>query len=413
MTSPQKDAVTSPGARRRSPDPDHRLVVSGFAHIDRVDMGFGDLTVLVGPQASGKSLVLQMLKLAIDGHVIARTLEEYGLLFRGNRQFLARYFGVGLENAWIPGKTAVNWGDREVTLGSLTKYLRRPRPAVYYVPAHRTLTLVDGYPPAFQQFRPETPYVVRQFSEALRQILIEGTGHSVLFPQAKRLKSRVRDKINDAVFHGAQLREDTAGLQRQLRLRYPNNASLPYMTWTAGQREFIPLLLGLYYLLPAGRYSKRTGTDWVIVEEPEMGLHPMAIMAVMLLVLDLMSRGYKVILSTHSPLVLDVVWALGALKNSEAQWGPVLKLFGIEGVSKASARGEVQMAEAALKKSYRVHLFKIDANVRVTSRDISSLDPGSTDPEIAGWGGLTGITGQIGDVVSRAASYAHHGRTKE
>ena len=35
-----------------------------------------------------------------------------------------------------------------------------------------------------------------------------------------------------------------------------------------------------------------------------MGLHPQAILSVMLLVLDLLRRGYRVAISTHSPLVL-------------------------------------------------------------------------------------------------------------
>src|SRR5262245_1327289 len=106
------------------------------------------------------------------------------------------------------------------------------------------------------------------------------------------------------------------------------------MSWTDGQSEFIPLLLGAYHLLPKGK-PRQSETTWVVIEEPEMGLHPRGISAVMLLVLDLLSRGYKVVLSTHAPLVLDVLWALQRLKRHGARWQAVLKLFGIEGVTKA------------------------------------------------------------------------------
>jgi len=377
------------------------LNVENFAQIGVANLSFGDLTVLVGPQATGKSLVLQLLQLALDGRVIAKTMDRYGLVFRGPKQFLARYLGEGMEGSWTAA-TKLSWNDREIELAAIA----RPRTGhhvVYFVPAHRTLVLAEGYPPTFQQFRPETPFVVRHFSEQVRQVLLEGLRQKVLFPQAKRLKGKVRQKIDEAIFHGAHLREDTTGIQRQLRLSYSDSADLPYMTWTAGQREFIPLLLGLYYLLPAGGAKKREGTDWVVIEEPEMGLHPMAIMAFMLLVLDLLSRGYRVILSTHSPLVLDVVWGINEIRANDPRWQPLLELFDITGVTKATARGEVEMAEEVLRKSFRVYLLDF-AGKHVVSSDISSLDPASEDPKIAGWGGLTSFSGRIGKVVSEVVS---------
>ena len=66
------------------------------------------------------------------------------------------------------------------------------------------------------------------------------------------------------------------------------------MTWTAGQREFTPLLLGLYHLLPPRKLLKQPHIEWVIVEEPEMGLHPQAI-TVFLLSLVIRARASKVV----------------------------------------------------------------------------------------------------------------------
>jgi hypothetical protein len=392
-------------ARRSAAPPGNVLEVSNLAHIGEANVAFGDLTILVGPQATGKSLILQLLKLAIDGREVAETMTRYGLVFSDEKQFLARYLGEGMENAW-GSRTRVRWRGREIDLSDIARP-RRGAHSVYFVPAHRTLILSEGYPPTFQQFRPETPFIVRYFSEEVRQVLLEGFRQEVLFPQDKRLKGRVREKINEAVFHDAELREDASGIQRQLKLSYGRNTQLSYMTWTAGQREFIPLLLGLYYLLPAGGMPKRSETEWVIIEEPEMGLHPKAIMSLMLLALDLLSRGYRVVISTHSPLVLDVVWALRVMKEHRAGWQPVLKLFGIEGVTKATARGEVEMAERALAKQYNVHLLDFEGR-RVKAVDISPLDPGSEDPNIAGWGGLTRFSGRIGEVVAEVV--AEHSR---
>jgi hypothetical protein len=137
-----------------------------------------------------------------------------------------------------------------------------------------------------------------------------------------------------------------------------------------------------------------------------MGLHPKAIMAVMLLVLDLLSRSYRVVLSTHSPLVVDVVWALKMLQAEGADGRSVLELFDVSDATRAT----VIMAERALKKAYRVHSLDLGANNSVTSMDISSLDPGSDDPVIAGWGGLTRFSGRIGEVVGAAVRAADGSR---
>jgi hypothetical protein len=172
------------------------------------------------------------------------------------------------------------------------------------------------------------------------------------------------------------------------------------MVWTAGQREFVPLLVALYALIPGGKKTKEEAVDWIVLEEPEMGLHPKAILAVMLLVLELLARGYKVILSTHHPLVLDVIWGLQRIKAGTKRGRSirVLEMFGA-----ADAGGLRGIAEAALEMQYRVTNFAfVDGGV--VTQDISELDPGSSDDAIAGWGGLSGLSGRIADVVSEAVT---------
>ena len=84
------------------------------------------------------------------------------------------------------------------------------------------------------------------------------------------------------------------------------NMSLPSMTWSAGQKEFMPLLMAFYCLSDMGISSSY---KYVVIEEPEMGLHPSAIQTVLMQVIALMNAGYKVIISTHSPVLLDFAWA--------------------------------------------------------------------------------------------------------
>jgi|GEM_PF-6242059 len=54
-----------------------RFVLENFGPIARADMEFGDLSILVGPQATGKSIALQMLKLAEEYPAIKWTMLDY------------------------------------------------------------------------------------------------------------------------------------------------------------------------------------------------------------------------------------------------------------------------------------------------------------------------------------------------
>ena len=50
-----------------------RFKLKSFGPIDEADVHFGDLTLLVGPQASGKSIFIQLLKLLLDKNNIRKT----------------------------------------------------------------------------------------------------------------------------------------------------------------------------------------------------------------------------------------------------------------------------------------------------------------------------------------------------
>ena len=54
-----------------------QITVRNFGPIQEVNIELGDLTVLVGAQASGKSIFLQMFKLMKDRSAILKSLENY------------------------------------------------------------------------------------------------------------------------------------------------------------------------------------------------------------------------------------------------------------------------------------------------------------------------------------------------
>ena len=53
------------------------MKVENFGPIGKADVTFGDLTFLVGAQASGKSLFLELLKLLVDKDAIVETLRFF------------------------------------------------------------------------------------------------------------------------------------------------------------------------------------------------------------------------------------------------------------------------------------------------------------------------------------------------
>ncbi len=390
---------TNTHKKNAAQDSTFTLSIKNFAHLRQVNLKLGDLTVLVGPQGAGKSLALQWLKVALDGRQIVDALKVAGYPTDRQDVLIDLIFGTGMASAWREGETEVRLGRKKLTPKNIGK-TGDGGERLFFVPAHRSLLISDGWASPFQKLTSETPAVARLFSQTLFD-QFSGKDAGTLFPVDKRLKQEIRTKIDEAVFHGGKVGiEEDAQHARRLRLAH-GAAHLPFMTWTAGQREFTPLMLGLYHLLPSTQRRKKEGTDWVVIEEPEMGLHPQAITAMMLLVLDLLWRGYRVVLSTHSPHVLTMIWMMRQLQQHKARWQIASEAFGVE-----ATQAMKEVMESVLMKDFRVHLLKFDAQSQVTSADISVLDPGSEDDNISGWGGLTEYSSRFGDAVRTSVNEA-------
>lgn len=377
------------------------LRIENVGQIKEAEVRFGDLTVFVGPQATGKSIVLQLLKLLVDTGLVQAELKRYGLDWGGRvPDFFDAYFGEGMRSLWKQGASEITWLGERIDLPSrLARQQRSKTESLFFAPAQRVLTLRDGWPRPFTDYSPGDPFVVRQFSERLRLLMEEkdfGTDKDV-FPQKGQLRRPFRDLLNTTVFGDFSLRVDKHLSQKRFMLSSgAGNGGLPFMVWSAGQREFIPLLLSFYWLMPSAKVARRKDLEWVVIEEPEMGLHTQAISTVLLMTFELLRRGYKVCLSTHCPYVLDVVWGLNALREHRATEDLALEMFD---VSKGPQLRDI--AKAALTKKARVYYFDRSNGV---VKDISALDPGSVDKTEAGWGGLGEFSGHVTDVVARAVA---------
>ncbi len=385
-----------------------RMRVRNIGPVEKADIRFGDLTVFVGPQATGKSIVLQMLKLAIDKAAIHATMRNYGLAWRGDLDaFLERYLGEGMSSVWNrkSSRLSPDGARKKTGLAAYAKESRREPPdsaeKMFYIPAQRVTSLRDGMTRPFSDYRAGDPFVLRDFSQNIHEIVQNEIGpDSVVFPREQFFSRPLRQPLEEHILASAKLRTDSTLGQNRLVLQRESGPPLSYLAWSAGQREFMPLLLGLYWLMPASKASRRQNLEWAVIEEPEMGLHPNATGAVMNLVMALLQRGYRVCLSTHSPHVLDIVWALRFIQENKGTTGDVRALFGLKGTV-----GTGPLVKAALKSELKTYYFPRDGEVR----DISGLDPGSDDRGEWGWGGLTEFSSHVGDVVADVAARAETG----
>jgi hypothetical protein len=376
-----------------------KLSIKNFAQIESIDIDFGkpgDLTILVGQQATGKSLALQWLKLMSDRAQIREDWGRYGTNWRvlgDPLRELDVFFGEGVGSGYDTKKTSVTLDKRAFSLTPKTNG-DSAKESVYFIPAQRALLMADGWPRPFSSYPAGTPYVARAQSERLLQWL--NNGQETIFPIPRKFPTPLRDRLNDTIFHGAQVDADRQSAQSRLLLKTGKNRStqIPYMAWTAGQREFVPLLMALYRLLPSSAMTKDPDIHTVVIEEPELGLHPKAVFALGHAMLHLMARGYRVAVSTHSPLMLDFAWTLRRLTSVAPKqknlkpWRDALEISS-------------DFAEKLSNTTVRTYYLGYNPKNRVIGEDISWLRTNSDSHVEAAWGLMQEDASRMADIVSQ------------
>jgi predicted ATPase len=373
--------------------------VENLGQIKKADITLGDFTVFVGPQASGKSILLQVMKLALDGFSIKSNIKKQGFEWNSDvKDFMRLYLGEGMGNV-LEKDTVIEADNKSFEVDKMLKSKRGKEESLFLIPAQRVISMSTGWPNNFMGFSYSDPYVLKHFSENLR-LLMEaglgaGNGNSSIFPKANRMKKQFREKLNESIFFDAAVELDKKTTKRRVMLNV-GNEMLPYMVWSAGQREFMPLLLGLYWLMPSQKLQKRENIDYVVIEEPEMGLHPMAIQSLLLTFLELNHRGYKVIVSTHSPVILEFVWAIKIMQEMRVSENYLFDMFDIE----RKVKGIKDIFHDVLTNTkFKTYFFSRKQD-GIHTRDISSLEPGTEDEDIAEWGGLTSFSSRVSEIVS-------------
>lgn len=376
-----------------------KFIIENFGLIKNVSINFGDLTLLVGPQASGKSIALETLKLAIDRDHIINTLDRYNYIIGHNTdKILNVYFGEGMSDIW-KDNTRIEYDGIPFLKKNLPKKADETDETLFYIPAQRIFSISDGRPKNFMEFDSSSPYILRSFSETLRLFMQNGMGQAdVLFPIKNRLKGFLRRSFDDSIFHNAKIITEERAGQKKMILNV-DDLSIPFMSWSAGQKEFMPLLLAFYCLSgPPSKVIKKEKYRYVVIEEPEMGLHPKAIISVILQILELIQTGgYKVIVSSHSPVFLEFAWGFNLLRSKPQQYEALYELFDIPEISPVK-----EMLAGLFDKSIRTYYFDRESkNGKVVSHDISSLDVTDANSIVSNWGGLSEFSSKVSEVVSK------------
>ena len=211
-----------------------RVRASGIGPVKEADIKFGDLTVFVGPQATGKSIILQLLKLLVDRPAIHKTMQRFGLVQHGYiEKFLNLYFGEGMESIWSnESRLLLGQGKKSTELSSYARPGRIVAPEkMFYIPAQRVMSLRDGVTRPFTDFRAGDPFVLRDFSEKIHGIVQTEIGlDEDVFPRRQRLDKVLREPLEEHIFGDFSLRKDTSGHQGRLVLNRDAGRALPYLS---------------------------------------------------------------------------------------------------------------------------------------------------------------------------------------
>jgi len=373
------------------------LKLKNIGQIKKVDVKFGDLTIVVGNQATGKSTFLQLQKLIQDMGYIKNELSYHGFSYDSFENFLALYLGDGMQNIWQ--KNSEIFSDyKKIDLEDRISKSRATQAKNFYIPAQRVMMMEQGFAKPFTSFDISYPFVLKEFSEKIRFELDKiFLSKQDVFPQPNKLKYEFKKIINKHIFRNSKIQIKSIGSKKQLIMNI-NGKDFSVGSWSAGQKEFAPLLFGFYWAMPPWGVAKRDKITTIIIEEPEMGLHPTAIVDSMILIFELLARGYKVTLSTHSSTILELFWAINNIIKNKKRIDVVDKF--IELFSLPNTKETREFISKIKDKKFKIYYFKSDTNNKTTSVDISDLN-NLDNEDISSFGGITSFSDHISDIVSK------------
>jgi len=291
-----------------------RLVIENFGPIKQADIDLRELTVFVGPQATGKSLAAQ-------SAYFLRRYEDLLLSLSSNpckatRSALEKWLGQDL-SVYVMPKTTLYWNSSEPDVQfanevswrtgnmqispSLKERYKTPasfQETEIYIPAGRTL--YSFLPPYSLVSRvlasQDWPGFILNFYETLGRTInwLRTEPEDPTHTRAEKfLEERVASIFKGKIHYGDET----------IQLKMQNGDMLSPTSIASGQMEIWPF----WAIAEAGVKSPRFAAATIYFEEPETHLHPLAQRHVMEMVAYLVRNGTRFLLTTHSPYVLYAI----------------------------------------------------------------------------------------------------------
>ena len=137
--------------------------VTDLGQFADVSVDFGDLTLLVGAQGTGKSIFLQLFKLSQDQDYVKNTMNQFGQDWdkRDRSTLMEAYFGEGMHHMWHDESHILRDGKDAAPSPRLPSEGKNRPETIYYIPAQRVLTMLTGWPQPYRSYTPRDPFVVK------------------------------------------------------------------------------------------------------------------------------------------------------------------------------------------------------------------------------------------------------------
>ncbi len=293
-----------------------RLEIDQFGPIKKAAIDLRDLTVFVGPQATGKSLAAQSVYFLRRYETLLLQMQDtpsqatVAALESWFGPEFSVYTGHRTRLYWNPAQpdekqaNEIRWTESGPAVShALEKRFHEqvlPEKVEIYIPAGRTL--YSFLPPHSLVSRvlasQEWPGFILTFYETLgRTIDWLRRKHNDSNSDSSRddepstifLRERIKTIFKGQIQYG----DETIALK-------VNGGVLSSTSIAAGQMEIWPF----WAIVEAGLESKRLNPAQIYFEEPETHLHPAAQQSVMEIVAYLLNNGTRFLITTHSPYIL-------------------------------------------------------------------------------------------------------------
>lgn len=260
-----------------------KLIVKNFGPIKDVEIESKQLTVFIGPQASGKSVLAKLLTIFNDEGFRGKTdywkyFLMYNIPFIETETFI-EFYDEKFHFKYKNENTDVNGESRKLN-------------TTLYIPTERIFVAsISDFLYNFIQSKINLPESSVRFGAN--------------FENARRIKSNYKIPFLDNIEYSYDNNSNY--------LKIDSNEIINFSLASSGMQSVIPMALVIEY------YSENDSTNFV-VEEPELNLYPKTQKKVVEFITEkCLSNTHNLIVTTHSPYILTSFSNLIQAKNTAVE----------------------------------------------------------------------------------------------